>query len=72
MKDFHALKAWRKARQLTLAVYQLTSSFPRDELYGLLARDLKMIPGDYERVRTHLSEVKRMLAGFLPKLRAES
>jgi len=119
MKDFHALKVWQKAHQLTLAVYQLTSSFPRDELYGLtsqlrrcsssipanlaegcgrsgdaelarfcsiamgsaseleyhllLARDLKMIPaGDYERVQTHLSEVKRMLAGFLPKLRAES
>jgi len=35
VKDFHDLKVWQKAHQLTLAVYQLTSSFPREELYGL-------------------------------------
>jgi hypothetical protein len=32
-----------------------------------------MIPaGDYERVQTQVSEVKRMLAGLLLKLTAES
>jgi four helix bundle protein len=43
------------------------------EYHLLLARDLKMIPaGDYERVQTQVSEVKRMLAGLLLKLtRAE-
>jgi four helix bundle protein len=35
VKDFHNLKVWQKAHQLTLAVYQLTASFPREELYGL-------------------------------------
>ena len=35
MKDFRELKVWQKAHQLTLAVYQLTASFPREELYGL-------------------------------------
>jgi len=35
MKDFPHLKVWQKAHQLTLAVYQLTAGFPREELYGL-------------------------------------
>ena len=34
-KDFHDLKVWQKAHQLTLAVYQLTARFPREEPYGL-------------------------------------
>ena len=35
MKDFHELKVWQKAHQLTLAVYQITATFPREEWYGL-------------------------------------
>lgn len=38
MKDFHELKAWQKAHQLALAVYQITATFPREELYGLTAQ----------------------------------
>ena len=38
MKDFRELKVWRKAHELTLAVYQVTASFPREELYGLTAQ----------------------------------
>jgi four helix bundle protein len=43
------------------------------EYHLLLARVLKLIlAGDHERVQTQVSEVKRMLAGFLLKLTAES
>jgi four helix bundle protein len=35
VKDFHNSKLWQKAHQLTLALYQLTARFPREELYGL-------------------------------------
>jgi four helix bundle protein len=35
VKDFRDLQVWQKAHQLTLAVYRLTASFPRAELYGL-------------------------------------
>ena len=35
MKDFRDLQVWHRAHQLTLAVYRLTATFPRDELYGL-------------------------------------
>ena len=38
MKDFHELKVWQKAHQLTLAVYQVTTAFPREELYGLTSQ----------------------------------
>jgi len=35
MKDFRQLKVWERAHQLTLAVYRATTTFPRDETYGL-------------------------------------
>jgi four helix bundle protein len=38
VKDFHELKVWQKAHQLTLAVYQITATFPREELYGLTSQ----------------------------------
>jgi four helix bundle protein len=38
MKDFRQLRVWQKAHQLTLAVYQITASFPRDEIYGLTSQ----------------------------------
>jgi four helix bundle protein len=38
MKDFKELKVWVKAHQLTLAVYQATTTFPKEELYGLTSQ----------------------------------
>ena len=38
MKDFRQLKVWQKAHQMTLAIYQTTASFPREEIYGLTAQ----------------------------------
>jgi four helix bundle protein len=35
VKDFRELKVWPKANELPLGVYQVTTSFPREELYGL-------------------------------------
>lgn len=49
MKDFHELKVWQKAHQLTLAVYQITATLPREELYGLttqLRRSCSSIPAN--------------------------
>ena len=118
MKDFKALKVWQKAHQLILAIYVATTSFPRDELYGLtsqirrscasipaniaegcgrsgdaelgrflhiamgsaseleyhllLAHELKFLNAlDYERLVTDVMEVKRMLASFIQKLKAD-
>lgn len=118
MKDFRELKVWQKAHELTLAVYEATASFPREERYGLtsqlrrasssiganlaegcgrngdaelarfcsiamgsaseleyhllLARDLALLPPEaYNDVAERTTEVKRMLAGLLQKLKAE-
>ena len=38
MQDFRKLKVWEKGHALTLAVYKATSSFPRDEVYGLTSQ----------------------------------
>jgi four helix bundle protein len=49
VKDFHELNVWKKAHELTLAVYQVTAKFPRDELYGLtsqLRRACSSIPAN--------------------------
>lgn len=47
MQDFRKLKVWEKAHELTLAIYQVTAGFPRQELYGLtnqLRRAVASIP----------------------------
>jgi four helix bundle protein len=118
MKDFRQLKVWQKSHQLTLAVYKLTASFPREETYGLsaqirrasssisanlaegcgrngdaelarycsiasgsaseleyhllLARDLKLIKADdYVPLAESVIELKRMLAAWFQKLKAD-
>ncbi len=38
MEDFKNLKVWDKAHQLTLAIYQSTRKFPREEIYGLTSQ----------------------------------
>lgn len=38
MRDFRSIKAWEKSHQLTLAIYAVTKSFPRDELFGLTSQ----------------------------------
>ena len=38
MRDFKKLEVWRRGHQLTLAVYQATATFPREELYGLTSQ----------------------------------
>jgi len=38
MRPFRDLKVWRKAHGLTVAVYKATSTFPKEELYGLTSQ----------------------------------
>jgi hypothetical protein len=86
MRDFRELKVWEKAHHLTLAVYKATNTFPKDEVYGLtsqIRRACASIPAniaegngrgtDGEMVRLHedLTGVKRMLTGFIQKLKAD-
>ena len=49
MQDFRELKAWQKAHELTLAVYRVTRTFPREEQYGVtsqLRRSAAAIPAN--------------------------
>jgi four helix bundle protein len=38
VRDFRSIKAWEKSHHLTLAIYAVTKSFPRDELFGLTSQ----------------------------------
>ena len=47
MKDFHNLKVWERAHQLTLMIYKHTTEFPQSETYGLanqMRRSASSIP----------------------------
>lgn len=37
-QNFEELIVWQRSMELTVRVYKLTRSFPRDELYGLVSQ----------------------------------
>jgi four helix bundle protein len=38
MKNFRDLQVWHKAHSLTLTSYRITSTFPKQETYGLISQ----------------------------------
>ena len=38
MRDYTKIEAWKLADDLTVAVYQATKAFPREEIYGLTSQ----------------------------------
>jgi four helix bundle protein len=38
MRDYTKIEAWKLADDLTVAVYQATQSFPREEIYGIISQ----------------------------------
>jgi len=38
MRDYTKIEAWRLADDLTVAIYERTRTFPRDEIYGLTSQ----------------------------------
>ncbi|MFN6965103.1 MAG: four helix bundle protein [Pyrinomonadaceae bacterium] len=38
MKDFRKLAVWQKSHELALAVYSVTGTFPREEMFGLTSQ----------------------------------
>jgi four helix bundle protein len=38
MRDYRKIHAWQEADDLTVAVYQQTKRFPKEELYGLTSQ----------------------------------
>lgn len=35
MRDFRKLKVWQKVHDLTLDIYKVTQTFPKEEIFGL-------------------------------------
>ena len=38
MRDFRKIQVWERSHSFTLQVYKISSSFPKDELYGLTSQ----------------------------------
>lgn len=38
MRDYTKIEAWKLADDLTVAIYQATKAFPREEIYGLTSQ----------------------------------
>ena len=38
MKDFRKLQVWDKSHRLTIRIYKVTESFPREEVFGLISQ----------------------------------
>ena len=66
IKSFRDLDVWRLGKRITLAVYKVTASFPKTELYGLVAqmrRSAVSIPSNVAEGfnRFHNKEYRRFL-----------
>ena len=49
MRDYTKIEAWKLADDLTVAIYQQTRNFPREEIYGLtsqLRRAVSSVPAN--------------------------
>jgi four helix bundle protein len=65
-KSFRDLVVWQRAMELTVAVYRLTTEFPRKELYGLtnqIRRSAVSIPSNIAegQGRKNAAEFKHFL-----------
>ncbi|MBU2444278.1 MAG: four helix bundle protein [Bacteroidetes bacterium] len=38
MKDFRHLKVWELSHKIALAIYNITATFPKEEMYGLISQ----------------------------------
>jgi four helix bundle protein len=38
MRDYTKIEAWKLADDLTVAIYQATQTFPREEAYGITSQ----------------------------------
>ena len=58
VQSFRDLVVWQRSMQLTVAVYQLTQGFPREEVYGLtsqIRRSAVSIPSNIAEGQGRLS-----------------
>ena len=78
-KSYRDLVAWQKAMDLVTAVYQITASFPKEELYGLISqlrRAAVSVPsniaeGQGRRGRAEFRHFLRQASGSLMELETQ-
>jgi four helix bundle protein len=76
LQDYTKLKVWEKSHDLTLTIYRVTLSFPREEVYGLtsqMRRSCASVPtniaeGCGRGGRVELARFLRIAAGLASEL----
>ncbi len=38
VRTFEDLEVWQKSKRLALQVYEITTAFPKDEMYGIISQ----------------------------------
>lgn len=38
MRDYHKIDVWKRSHQLTLKIYKVTETYPKDEIFGLTSQ----------------------------------
>jgi four helix bundle protein len=79
MGNFRDLVVWKRAQDLALAVYRSTSSFPKEERYGLTAQmrraavsvSSNIAEGCGRRGDRELSHFLRIARGSVPELECQ-
>lgn len=66
MRDFRQLEIWQRSHQLTLRIYSVTQTFPKEETFGLVSqmrRAASSIPTNIAEGcgRESITELKRFL-----------
>ena len=70
MRDYTKIKAWQKADDLTVAVYDVTKSFPREEVYALtsqIRRASYSVPANIVEGATRESKKDYLHFLYIPK-----
>ncbi|MBI4080897.1 MAG: four helix bundle protein [Candidatus Levybacteria bacterium] len=77
-KGYHKLLVWQKARALVILIYQMTESFPKSEMFGLISQMrraaisvvLNIVEGDRRKSRKEFLRFLDMADGSLTELEA--
>lgn len=53
MQNYRDLKIWEKSHLITLEIYKITKSFPKEEIYSLTSQTRRLFNALVKRYRVH-------------------
>jgi hypothetical protein len=62
MRDYRKLEVWQLGRQFAVACYELTASFPKEEMYGLTSQLRRAAVSIPQILRKEAEEMPRAIS----------